>query len=169
MNAMRRRSLSLALLAWPFSHAARALEPPDGKVLLTIKGRVTKPNAGKEAVFTMDMLAALPQRTYKVAARASPSGFYEFTGPLMKDVLEAAGASGSKITALGTDNYSVEIPFTDAAQVNPIISIRRDGQTMSVRERGPLWLMYPLGSTPELSEPKYVSRSAFLLKQLTVE
>jgi hypothetical protein len=91
------------------------------------------------------------------------------TGPLLRSVLEAAGAKGSKLTAVALDNYKVEIPFEDAAAQQVIVARLMDGKPMAIRNRGPLFIIYPFDSSKELQTEKYYFRSAWQLSQLVVQ
>jgi len=92
-----------------------------------------------------------------------------FTGPLLRDVLAAAGASGSKIAARALDDYKTLIPMADALKFDLILARQIDGKNLSVREKGPLFIVYPFDSKPELQAQVYLDRSAWQLKSLTIE
>jgi hypothetical protein len=146
---------------------ARALDKPAGPVVLTVTGQVHMPNDGAKAHFDMAMLAALPQRRFTTAtpwyARAR-----EFTGPLLRDVLAAAGARGSTLRASALNDYWVDIPFDDAQRFDPIVARLLDGQPMSVRDKGPLFIVYPFDERPVLRTAVYFSRSAWQLRKIDV-
>jgi hypothetical protein len=145
-----------------------ALQAPDGPVVLTISGKVTNPNAGQTAAFSMRMIEALPQQTFKTRTPwyAQP---VEFTGPLLRDVLAAAGATGTRITALALNDYKTEIPFADINQHPLVLARLRDGQPMPVRDKGPLFLVYPYDTKRELQTELYYNRSAWQLSRLIVQ
>ena len=46
-----------------------------------------------------------------------------------------------------------------------ILAMQADGTRLSIRDKGPIWLMYPVDDFPELQDPKYNLR---LIWQLTV-
>jgi hypothetical protein len=152
-----------------FGAAAWALDKPDKEpVVLTITGLVSHPNAGKNAVFSMEMLAKLPQHKVFTKSPWYPAGA-EFTGPLLRDVLAAAGAKGSKIVAVALNDYKTDIPFDDVNQHDVILARLMNGQPMPVREKGPLFVVYPLDSKPELQSQQYYNRSAWQLARLIVQ
>ena len=92
-----------------------------------------------------------------------------FEGPLARDVLERLGASGSRIRAIAINDYVVEIPVSDLLEHRVILAMRRDGKPMSVRDKGPLWIIYPWSDEPALKTEIHHSRSIWQLKQLVVE
>ncbi len=40
---------------------------------------------------------------------------------------------------------------------------------MPIRDKGPLWLVYPYDSNPDLNTDKYYSRSVWQIKELNVQ
>ncbi|MCC2664519.1 MAG: oxidoreductase, partial [Geminicoccaceae bacterium] len=42
-----------------------------------------------------------------------------------------------------------------------ILALKRDGAYMPVRDKGPLFIVYPYDSSPELKHQNYYSRSAW--------
>ncbi len=165
----RRRCLqSLAGLAWATAGGAgHALEPPAGPVLLEVRGRVLMPNRGDCACFDMSMLAALPQASFSAHtpwyARA-----HRYTGPLLRDVLSAAGARGTELHLRALNDYRVSVPWDDAQRFDPIVARLLDGQPMAVRDKGPLFLIYPFDDRPDLRSAVYYSRSAWQLQTIEV-
>jgi hypothetical protein len=163
----------LAVFAWlvcvPLC-GANALEAPKSKVVLTVSGTLTKPNHGKDATFSMEMLEKLPQQTFTTKTPWYPQAV-TFTGPLLRDVLAAAGASasGKQITARALDDYKTLIPMSDVQNFNVILARQIDGKSLSIREKGPLFIVFPYDSKPELQGQVYLDRSAWQLKSLTID
>ena len=147
--------------------AARALEVPAGPVVLTVTGKVALPNDGPRAVFDMAMLEQMPQGSFttKTPWYAQPR---KFTGPLLRDVLAAAGAQGTTLRALALNDYRVDIPFADAQLHDILVARLLDDRPMPVRDKGPLFIIYPFDSKPELRNAVYYSRSAWQLKAVEV-
>lgn len=166
----RRRWLALTVLPLLGLAAgrARAIGQPQGPVVLSVLGAVTQTNAGVSADFDMAMLAALPQRSFTTATPWYPQPV-KFTGPLLRDVLAAAGASGQKLKAVALNDYKVEIEAGDARSFDVIVARLLDDKPMPVRDKGPLFIVYPYDSRPELKSERYYSRSAWQLRKLIVE
>jgi len=146
---------------------AQALETPTGPVVLTITGQVRHPNAGKDAQFDMGMLERLPQTSFSTRTPWYAQA-RQFTGPLLRDVLRAAGAHGTVLQARALNDYRVEIPFQDAQRFDVIVARLLDGAPMPVRDRGPLFVIYPFDAQAELRNAIYFSRSAWQLRALEV-
>jgi hypothetical protein len=158
----------LLWMALGLSPLALALDKPQGKVLLTVTGRIAHANAGDKAVFDRKMLEALPQKTIVTQTPwyAKP---VTFTGPLLRDVLAAAGGINAKVVeAQALDEYKVSIPAEDAATMDVVLAILLNGKPMSVREKGPLFVIYPFDSLPESKMEQYSQRSIWQLTSFKV-
>ncbi len=158
------RLLILLLVALP----ACALESPVTKVILTITGKVGEKNTANAAVFDLAMLEKLPQQTFstKTPWDALP---IKFTGPLLRDVLRAAKANGQQIKAVALNDYKTDIPFDDVNKFNMILAHKMNGQAIPARTKGPLFIVYPYDSKPELQTKPYYDRSAWQVKFLSIE
>ncbi|PHV03788.1 hypothetical protein CSQ88_00785 [Iodobacter sp. BJB302] len=145
-----------------------AVDASNDKVVLTVSGVLSQQNSGKNTAFTMDMLTKLPQHSF-----VSKTPWYEkpvkFTGPLLRDVLAAAGAKGAQISALALDDYRVEIPFQDAIKYPIIIARLLDDKPMPVRDKGPLFIVYPFDQYKELHQDVYYTRSVWQLSKMIVQ
>ena len=148
-----------------FPACSFALDPPKGDVVLTVTGNLDHPNVGKSAQFDLAMLEELQGRR---ATMVTPwtTGKVEFSGPLLRAVLDAAGLHGTTIKLVALNDYAAEIPFTDATTIDTILATRMDGQTMPVRDKGPLFLVYPFDKDSSLYNEKYFSRSVWQIKTI---
>jgi hypothetical protein len=162
-----RRRFTLLVAGLAVLHEARALEPPGGPVVLTVHGRVRMPNAGRQADFDMAMLERLPQQSI-VTNTPWYSQPRKFTGPLLRDVLAACGAQGTLLRATALNDYRVDLPFEDVQRYGVVLARLLDGRPMAVRDKGPLFIIYPFDSEPALRNAVYYSRSAWQLKSLEV-
>ena len=146
---------------------AQALERPKGRVVLTVSGRIGIRNAEKTAEFDMDMLAALPQHTFSTKTPWYPEA-HKFTGPLLRDVLAAVGAQGKNLRAIALNDYKVDLPVGDALKFNVVLARLMDEKPMPVRDKGPLFIVYPFDTDEALRTERYYSRSAWQVKAIDV-
>jgi hypothetical protein len=156
--------LSVLLFALP----ATALQPPSGKVILTITGNVGEKNTPNAAVFDLPMLAKLPQQTFTTMTPWNKQPI-KFTGPLLRDVLAAAKANGTTIKAVALNDYQTSIPFADAQMFDVILAHQMNGASIPVKTKGPLFIVYPYDTKEELRSVVYYGRSAWQLKSMTIE
>lgn len=163
-----RRPLLLAGLAAPWiAPPARALDAPQGPVVLTLRGRgIGAPNGPDQASFDMAMLERLPQQRI-VAETPWYNKARSFSGPLLRAVLAAAGAAGGERARLvALNDYRIEMPLDDARKHDVIIARLLDDKPMSVREKGPLFVMYPFDREPQLRSSQYFSRCVWQLRTI---
>ena len=172
--------LAAAVLALSTLASANAgqLDAPAGDVILTVTGKVTNTNADGAAGFDFAMLEALAGRR---ATMETPwtTGATTFDGPLLAAVLEAAGGPeppprriflghGKRLLVKALNDYSAEIPIEDATGYETILALRMNGAPMSVRDKGPLFLIYPFDKNPEIYNEKYFSRSVWQIREIEV-
>ena len=49
-----------------------------------------------------------------------------------------------------------------------ILAIKMNGEPMTVRNKGPLFLIYPFDTNPDLYNEKYFNRSVWQIKEIEV-
>ncbi len=157
----------LAVVAAPPAYP-ESLPPPAGRVILTVSGALSRTNDEAGARFDRAMLEALPQHTL-LTETPWTDGITRFEGPLARNVLAAVGASGESVRASAINDYAVNIPLADFEQYDVIVALTRDGAPMRVRDKGPLWIIYPWSDHPQLRSEVHHSRSIWQLKALHVE
>lgn len=152
--------------ALPAVHAAD-LDRPHGKVVLTVAGAITTTNGDGVARFDMAMLDALPQR---VTATNTPwtKEKTRFSGPLVTALLDRVGAKGATLKITALNDYMVEVPVADFQKWPVILATRKDGERMSVRDKGPIFVIYPFDEDPSLYNEKYFTRSVWQVKTIEV-
>lgn len=107
---------------------------------------------------SLDDLAALPQVEVRTENEFS-DGLVTYRGPLVRDVL--AKLDLDRLTAVrfvAANDYYVDIPTSDFAEYDVILAMEADGKPLSRRDKGPLWLMYPISDNPALRDPTYLRR-----------
>lgn len=147
---------------------AVALDAPKGKVILTISGKVADKNTANAATFDLAMLEKLPQQTFTTMTPWDKQPI-KFTGPLLRDVLAAAKASGTTIKAAALNDYQTSIPLDDVQKFDVILAHKMNGEEIPVKTKGPLFIVYPFDTKAELRSTVYYERSAWQLKSMTIE
>lgn len=153
----------------PSAQAAQdgVLAKPTGAVILTLKGAIQFTNNGDKAEFDLAMLEKLKSRVAPVKTPwADKLTTYE--GPLMSAVLNAVGANGTTMMVKAINDYVAEVPVDDMIRYPVILATTRDGKKMTVREKGPLFIIYPFDLDPSLQNEKIYNRSVWQVKEITV-
>jgi len=161
-------SLGLAVMLFTTPVSAEMLAAPSGDAILTVSGKVTVTNQGETAVLDRAMLEAMPQVSFKTKTIWT-EGEIEFTGILLSDLLRRLEIENGTLKATAINDYAVDIPVADALQEPAIIAYLINGKPMSVREKGPLWIVYPYDSDKKFQAEVYYSRSIWQLDRIVVE
>jgi len=151
----------------PMKGRAQALQPPGGTVVLSIGGRIQRTNQGDRAALDMAMLEALAQHnlTTKTPWFKQPR---KFTGPLLRDVLSLVAAQGTTLRMAALNDYRIDVPSDDTRRFDVVLARLIDDKPIPVREKGPLFVIYPFDSDIALRNPLYYSRSVWQLKSIDV-
>lgn len=90
----------------------------------------------------------------------------EFKGILFKEVLTKAKISeNSQLQIVAWDNFNAQVPAKDAFEYNTILTTHIDGKRITLRDKGPFFLMYPL-TNPQLRTGVYYNRSVWQIKEI---
>lgn len=106
------------------------------------------------AFYGVEDLAALPQ--HKIVTHTSVTdGPQVFVGPLMRDVMADAGLEVDTITATALNDYEIAIPTSDFTRFNVIAALSMNGEALTPRDKGPVWIVYPRDDHTELQDIRY--------------
>jgi len=136
---------ALAASAQAVAGAARAahLPAPVGPIVLRISGAISHGNGPTGVEFDWEMLQTLPGASLKTTTPWT-EGRPTFSGVLMRDVLDLVGVDDGSVLAIALNDYSYEIPIADFHRYPVVLAWEVDGHTLTPRDKGPLWIMYPL-------------------------
>jgi hypothetical protein len=145
--------------ALPFTADAQPAKGLKGPALLTITGAIQKTNRGpvdamldqmmakqkiafdKAHAFDFAALTAMPAITIRPTIEYDKKQ-HVLRGPLLATVLNACGATGTKLAMRAVDGYSPSISMADAQKYRFIVATHLDGQAMPLGGFGPLWCLY---------------------------
>tara|TARA_R110002051_G_C8769269_1_gene503231 strand:- start:167 stop:628 length:462 start_codon:yes stop_codon:yes gene_type:complete len=130
---------------------------------------LTVTHDGETIEYDMAALQALPQTEY-TTTNAFIDGSKVFSGPLLRDVLKLSNSFDEKeVMMRAINNYEITLPVSDSIDYDVIIATQMDGALMSIREKGPLWLMYPFSEFPELDDSVYKGRIIWQLVNISTK
>jgi hypothetical protein len=166
---LRRDALAWAVGTWCAAPALAqpALAAPAAAVVLSLGGRIARVNQGQRAVFDMAMLQAVAQHSFSTKTPWF-SQSRRFTGPLLRDVLALVGANGTTLRVAALNDYRIDVPADDARRFDVMLARLIDDRPITVREKGPLFMIYPFDSDASLRNPLYYSRSVWQLSTIDV-
>tara|TARA_R110002020_G_scaffold225869_4_gene436162 strand:+ start:4494 stop:5000 length:507 start_codon:yes stop_codon:yes gene_type:complete len=146
---------------------AQELALPKGDVILTVSGSLQITNVDGTAQFDLEMLEALDATTFETTTIWT-DGEHSFTGVSLEALADRLGFEGETLRATAINDYAIDIPLGDAVEGGPIIAYRMDGDTMSVRDKGPLWVVYPYSANADYRSEVVYSRSIWQLDRIKV-
>ncbi len=128
---------------------ATGLATPKGDVVLTISGNIELTNSVRGAEFDLEMLEAMGATSISTDTPWTDAKT-TFTGVRVNELLNAVGAGSSSFRAVAFDGYWYEVPDIDFGKYPVIVAYKQNGNYMSTRDLGPLWIMFPFDDFPEL-------------------
>lgn len=159
---------TLALIWVPANPtSAEPLNAPENEVVLVVTGDIEATNDGDAAKFDLDMLRALGPTEVKTSTIWT-EGEQTFVGVSLDALMAAVGVDEGVIRASAINDYTVEIPVSDAVEGGPIVAYELNGDTMSVREKGPLWVIYPYDANSDYRSELIYGRSIWQLDRFEI-
>lgn len=144
------------------------LSSTTNRVLLTVSGKINKKNHGETFVFDQVALDALNQRELKTSTPWH-KGRPTFSGPLFSEVLDHVQAQGTNVIVTAINDYSSTIPIQDLRKWPIVLATRIDGKVIPIREKGPIFVIYPFDTFPETKNEVSFFRSVWQVKSLEVQ
>lgn len=94
-------------------------------------------------------------------------GLVEFTGPLARDVIALfEDPEIEELTLTAVNDYAVKIPVSDVMDYDVIFALTQGGEKFSARDKGPIWVIYPMTDHIELQDRVYNDRLIWQLVQV---
>jgi hypothetical protein len=148
-------------LAFPLASAAEEMPLDPNQV------SVQDPSGRTVAVFSVKQLQAeFPQQTYDTRTPwTSDNEKIEYRGPLLANVLAKAGITvAQQVKVVAFDNFVSDIRMDEIRSYNPILAVERrctdtdkagslcpagqDFRPISMVEKGPIFIVWPLDQLP---------------------
>ena len=136
----------LALTIVFFASVATAADPVSIRVIQS---------SGTELVVATDDIAQMPQRRIETTTPWT-IGPQVFEGPDLCVFLDRVGLRAATVRVYAVNDYFATLPRSDCETERPILAYLRNGAPMSVRDKGPYWIIYDFDATDE--ERAFLSR-----------
>lgn len=157
------RLLSIAAaIAMSMATAAASVAATSAETMLAI---FDKSEPAKPLEISRDALLAMPKQSVKTATPWT-EGVVDFEGVALADLLSLSVVKPTTIHAIALNDYAVDIPAEDASIPGVIVAYKMNGEFISVRDKGPLWLIYPLSGRPDLDTEGTRAKMIWQLKAL---
>lgn len=161
---MRTFSYILLSILFSLSWSQSAYAEP----FLTVAGTSDK---GEDLVleYSIEQLLALDQHEIQTA-NDFVNEVHVFSGPLMRDLFadfSLKNAETISLTAL--NDYRTSFPLAEVFDYDVIIALSMSGKRLTMRDKGPMWVIYPMDEYKILRNPIYNSRLVWQLKSVELE
>ncbi|MFD1344326.1 oxidoreductase [Litorisediminicola beolgyonensis] len=120
-----------------------ALDAPEGRAILTVTGNIAQTNDGDAARFDRALLERLDWQEIETHTSFT-TGPQRFAGPTLASLLDAVEFAGNTLKLTALNGYEIRFPAEYAFRHGVILALDHDGRAMSVREKGPIWVVFPL-------------------------
>jgi hypothetical protein len=142
--------------------------PPNGPVVLDIHGPMGTHKLPGTVTLDAATLRALPLRHITTHTPWFDQAM-TFSGPFLQEVLDLVKVQGEHLRLTALNDYAVEVPISDLKKYQPVLAWQINGKALSVRDKGPLFLMFPFDSRPELKNDLYYGRAIWQIRTITVK
>ena len=140
---------------------------PVGPVILTISGNIQGLGSGPMVQLDRAMLESLGVTKLKTST-AWTTGESEFEGILARDLLEAVGAEGTVVVATALNDYVASIPLREFYDYPVLLAFTMDGRDLELRDKGPIWIVYPRDQYEELNNSMVDKNWVWQLSELEI-
>lgn len=164
-------AMAVCLMFAGVSHPAQAeasLPQPAGKVVLTVGGAITHTTDGKQALFDLDQLKALGKEDIRTSTPWT-MGEVTFEGIPIVKLLSAVGAKSTAISVTALNDYSANMTVAQLIEAKAILAYAVDGKPLSVRDKGPFWIIFPFDADAKYRNDEYWSKSVWQVKSMTLK
>lgn len=146
-----------------------ALPDLTGQVILSVSGLDDSRFEG--GVFKLDIGRLQALGTVDVETSSIwTQGVHRYTGTRLSDLLAALGITDPQLQLnfLALNDYQVDFAVGEVTEEAPILAFLQDGLPMPVRDKGPVWMIYPYDSGVEYRTDTVFFRSIWQLDRIEV-
>ncbi|MCG9640602.1 hypothetical protein L1D22_11945 [Vibrio sp. Isolate34] len=121
---------------------------------------------GQKHEFSREQLLSLPQQEISTTL-PWVDGESVYSGVTLLAVLESMDLPVSaQVTFVALNDYKVVVPKEGFYDYQPIIAIKQNGEFMSVRDKGPYWLIYPLSTRPDIDNTDFHAKMIWQIRDI---
>jgi len=155
-------SLLLSSSVW-----SAPLPAPEGEVILSLTGNIAETNAEARADFDLAMLEAYPQHELEMETPWT-EGVQHFQGVALAELLQSVAAQGKTLRARALNDYHAVLDLDELADLPVLIALKLNGDYMRVRDKGPLWIVYPRNGFSAADLSRHESNQVWQLRSLEI-
>lgn len=162
-------TLAEPLSAAPFPSSKQSNQPrPGGEILLTVVTQSGEQRTPGSYPFDRAMLEEIGS-TFVQTSTPWTNGTPLFRGVLARDLLRSLGTEGKIARAVALNDYRHDIPLSDFFDYPVLLAYEMNGKPLPVRDKGPIWLIYPLDQFSELRNRMTERKMVWQLVELQIK
>ncbi len=151
-----------------FAHAETATE--NSPVTAQLQQTVLEARFGEDTdqapvQFTLADLQNLPRSGFRTTTIWT-EGEQHFEGVWLKDLIDHLGFEDGVVELSALNEYMIEIDTAEIADSEALVAYMRNGELMSVRDKGPLWMVFPYDSDPKFRTETTYAHSIWQLDRI---
>ncbi|WP_120501146.1 molybdopterin-dependent oxidoreductase [Roseovarius sp. EL26] len=151
-----------------FLSPASSLSQETEEILLTIQIQTDGNSKNRTIDFTRADLMDFPDTTVTTTTIWT-DGEQTFTGVQIQALLQHLNIQSAQLELVAENEYSIEVPAADFYEDTAVLAYARNGEVMTLRENGPLWLVYDYDSDAKYRTEFYYLRSIWQLTKIMVK
>ena len=140
---------------------------PEAIVLLEVEFLNADGQDNTPVRYTMDDLRAMPAVSFETDTNWN-AGPQRFTGVSLAALMRKLGVTTGTLVAVGSDEYSIDINLSFAAESEARTAYERTGAPMTVRNKGPFQVVYPFDDFSNLKRNVQFSNAKWQLVRIVM-
>ena len=146
------------------------IPPPKNDVILTVRGATSKSAKAGVLRFDRATLEAMGMIRYTSRNRWHDKPL-TYEGVLGSRLLQIIGVpkTAKFLMLRALNDYAARIPVSDFSRWPVMFALKLDEKYMTVREKGPIWVVYPNHMYPELGRVPHLAKWIWQLKSIEFE
>jgi hypothetical protein len=162
---LRRHLALLPILA--LAAPARA-QGPAGREVLLVTGRIAESHRAQGARFDLAALEALGRTELVTRTAWTGAEPQRFAGVPLARLVEAVGAAGEVLRGVALNDYAIRAPLAELLRDGAFLATRQDDQPLRIRDRGPVWMIFPWSERPSLDNAVVRERAIWQLRRIEI-
>lgn len=148
-------AFSLVLILFTFSSIAQSA------IILTLESP-----SGQQTNLTREDLERLPQTTFTTSTPWT-KGTHTYKGPKLSLITAKFPQPLNGIRVYAVNGYSYDIGIKDLKKSPFILALQQDSKNMTLRNKGPLWVLVPFDQNPQLmSNQKLLNQAVWQVNKI---
>lgn len=129
--------------------------------------RIHGQGVGRDLILDDDVLVTLGAEDLMTRTPWT-EGVVRFGGVPLAKVLSVVGVTSGSVRAIALNDYAVEFSAEDAIAKGAFIARTMNGHELTIRDKGPFWMIFPWSARPELESASVQAMSVWQLRELEI-